>query len=632
MSALGGFAAVSFVPQSVVDAMIDAAWAVLWRPAILSGLFSVPTPLGTLKLDGGVRIHKPTVLLRASPADRVSVQVTGHARFSARLGSAAADVVLQLKATVDVPLSVTQKLSFDKAIIDLRGFALAAGQVDIVWSDVALDPSLRQALLGPELRDWLAARVREPIADKLQIPLPTDQMALAELSASLQGPTGLVILPYGKIGGVRALDGWLAVAIDNTGSPPPFTSDTTGDLAQIDPPTGSEPIPGLLSPQTIIALIDAQRLLAYFNANVEFALRILAPQVPSVHVDKLITVTIRSGGNFVGAGAGFDVHLTGRVDAPDPLPGWFPMTADIHVTVGVSAHALEYFVTQHVEVDAPLVLDVLNALASMFGVNFKEVIDDISHAPPLVGATGFVSGLFDLPGLDGVRVLLGLDSLRFEQDLVHFYGSVFPSLDATVPPPASDAGLIQPGAINIRQRFLTVSLESEFLRVDPTFLVRFDVRRGSDNRAVASGQVWSGSGADCALAPIDLWAPSNYYETSFNVVATVERPPGNPVEIRNGFINVTDKFDRRSPYARWWLWHYWYDKRHKPHRPHQLARRSAIHKTAIRERCRFCDRDDRHVNNMEALNKLPAPADPNYRGVLCPYCFTADEIARLSGR
>jgi len=57
---------------------------------------------------------------------------------------------------------------------------------------------------------------------------------------------------------------------------------------------------------------------------------------------------------------------------------------------------------------------------------------------------------------------------------------------------------------------------------------------------------------------------------------------------------------------------------------HYKMRLSAVHKTAIRERCLFCDTgDNRPVGSsgMQHFKTLPAPVEDGFRVKLCEYCF-----------
>jgi len=58
------------------------------------------------------------------------------------------------------------------------------------------------------------------------------------------------------------------------------------------------------------------------------------------------------------------------------------------------------------------------------------------------------------------------------------------------------------------------------------------------------------------------------------------------------------------------------------------VRMSAVHKTDIRRRCKFCDvaKDDRKLgpDGMEHFAALPPVAEDGFRVKLCEYCFGHD--------
>jgi hypothetical protein len=163
---------------------------------------------------------------------------------------------------------------------------------------------------------------------------------------------------------------------------------------------------------------------------------------------------------------------------------------------------------------------------------------------------------------------------------------------------------------------LTLQLDffGRFIR-DPTWRVRYVIRRISDGAEVDAGDVWAGP--DPFGGPIDLWEDANYLETEFAVELQVERPPGRARARSTESVKVLDLFDRAHPFARWRKTHFFV-------RGQSSIRLSAIHRTAIRERCAFGDTGTlrkRSTYVMEALDSVPPPTEDGFSDRLCPYCF-----------
>jgi hypothetical protein len=173
------------------------------------------------------------------------------------------------------------------------------------------------------------------------------------------------------------------------------------------------------------------------------------------------------------------------------------------------------------------------------------------------------------------------------------------------------------GAVKIRERFLRLSSTSELLRSDPTFWLRYRITRGSTGLEVAVGAAWSGT--DTFGPNIDLWDDAYVLETRFDVEVVAERPPGTMLSRYDGTIFVRDPLDRAHPFVRWRKLHYFTGGGSVP-----ITILSAVHKTAIRERCKFCDVREGQFGTpyvMQPLDSLPPPEQEDFSTRLCGYCF-----------
>jgi hypothetical protein len=185
---------------------------------------------------------------------------------------------------------------------------------------------------------------------------------------------------------------------------------------------------------------------------------------------------------------------------------------------------------------------------------------------------------------------------------------------------------VDPPSINIRDRFLRLSLPefwTPLLAADPTYRLVYQISRGSDGVPVLQGAGWSGS--ETFSEPLDLWDESVYFENSYNADIVLERPPGRELARTRLKISTIDLFDRTFPFVRWRKVHIWADPL-VPSGLQQKSRVSAIHKTLITERCKFCDAGSRtrpENYTLDHLDSLPPPSDPRFRDELCPYCFPA---------
>jgi hypothetical protein len=209
--------------------------------------------------------------------------------------------------------------------------------------------------------------------------------------------------------------------------------------------------------------------------------------------------------------------------------------------------------------------------------------------------------------------------LAIRPDLIGIFGEA--SVSTTFSEPSLDPTPNVVSGVPIRDRFLQLQFSSlggnRRLIVDPTFRVRYSIKRGSSGVEVASGVEWSGMEQPFG-AKVDLWDDANVMESSFSVELSVERPPGVEVARQSQSIAVIDLFDRTHPFVRWRKQHYFTGS------ATPATRLSAVHRTAIRERCRFCDTGTQRARDtylLEALDAIPTPDEAGFSTRLCKYCF-----------
>lgn len=616
MAALGGYLAVSYLAeQTVVDAL-DAVWRTSWQDATGKADWTATTPFGLLAASGVVAIDKPGIRFDAT-ANAASVELRGACRFTCTL----ADVVVggvhvEFNATVLLPVRIVPADNplFKKTILDLDGFTIEAGQLALTWFDGPIG-NAEPTFLGPEARAALTAELRRLAAPLLTIRLPTDQLYLAELALMTQGIPGSVILtPQIRLGQVRILAGWLAVGLDASSS----IGTTAGNAALIGPPPDPPPPGEAAMPQAGAGLanarliVDAPLLIAYLEANARLAVRFAVAAKPKVHPDT-DNISVRFEDDTI------IVHAFGTIDAPDPFPGNIAFTADVRIRPFIPANTRTVYasIKPKIDADTPFFLEILGTLADLFGADsFGELRRaNASQMAVLFG----VKISTKVPDAFGLYADLAARQLTIRPDFVGLFGEA--SLFTTFSEPDRDPTPTVYNFVGIRDRFLTLKLLNPRLVADPMFRVAWRIRRGSNGTEIASGTAWSGSERPFS-PPVDLWDDANILETSYTIETAAERPPGHVVAQNVQSLKVIDPLDRSHPFTRWRKLHFFTPTGPLPKQP--IIIHSAIHRTAIRERCKFSDlREGRFGTTyvMQPLDTLPAPEDPGFATRLCPYCF-----------
>lgn len=613
MADLGGYFAVSYVAEQVFTDALEALWRTGWREANGMTTWGADTPFGRLEASGGISLDKPGLAFLGA-ANAIEIRITGASRVALTLGgNAVGGVFIAFDAVLSLPITVTQEQVFEKAEVDLTGFTLDAAQLHLTWFDGPHDPNAETALLGQEARDSLANEVRNRAARYLTFRLPTDRLFLAELAVITKGvPGSVIITPLIKLGNARILDGWFALGIDATNS----VAATHGNAAGIGPPPDPPPPGAAPMPQadpgngSLRLIVDPTIALAYLSFNARLAVRLASAAHPHLHpnIDGIRVAleddTIVLSGN-------------GTVDEPDPFPGQMPFTATVRIRPFIPKNTSTVYasIKPDVRVDAPGFLKVLGAILDFFG---GDTFAQLRRANKNEMAVLFGVAVNDqkVPETFGVYASIKGRQVAIRPNLLGIYGEV--AVTTTFSEPKLDPAPTVRGAVGIRDRFLQLQLSGERLTVDPTFRVQYRIKRGSNGTEVASGATWSGTSEPFGTK-VDLWDDANVLETNFRIELAVERPPGTVLKQLVQRVNVLDPFDRSHPFVRWRKLHYFTGGGSRP-----LTILSAVHKTAIRERCKFCDvREGRFGTpyEMQALDILPAPEEEGFSTRLCEYCF-----------
>ncbi|QRM53308.1 hypothetical protein [Sinorhizobium sp. BG8] len=618
MPNLGGYLAVSYFAEHIFTDALDALWRTKWEEAHGSAEWSTGTPFGLLRAEGAVSLGKPALRFRGATND-VELHLTGACRFALTLeGNAAGGVFAEIDARVSVPIKLipAEVLLIDKTTLDLTGVALDVAELRLTWFDGPHDGNAEPAFLSAEARAALTDEFRRRAARYLTFHIPTDRIFTAELAVMTKGnPGSIIVMPFVRVGHLRVLDGWLAVGIDATST----VGETHGDAMLIGPPPDVPP-PGVTAmPQADAQnagarlIVDAATAIVYLKANAKFALLMAAATRPNLHPDmNSIDVSLQEDTVVLTA--------VGTIDAPDPFPGQIPFSAEIRIRpfIARSTRTLYASIKPKVQADTPFFLDLLAGIIDFFG---GDSFAQLRRANKSEMAAFFGVRIEEkVPDAPALTVRLEGRQLSVRPDFIGLFGEV--AMTTTYSEPRSDPTPSVVGGVHIREHFLSLRLTNWLLMIDPTFRIRYRVRRGSNGAELVSGTTWSGT-LQPFSEPIDMWDDANVLETFYTAELSVERPPGTVVAESVSKVNVIDPFDRSHPYVRWRKLHY-YTPTPAGHGPQPVPILSAVHRTAIRERCKFCDDRRSRFGTpyvMQALDAVPAPEEEGLSTRLCAYCF-----------
>jgi hypothetical protein len=421
----------------------------------------------------------------------------------------------------------------------------------------------------------------------------------------------VILPPFVKLGGCRVLNGWIAVGIDTIGAdngthgnvdaiglPPEVAPLGSAPIAQADPGDGS-----------LRLIFDVKVLLAILQLNAKLAVIVASATRPNVHPSPDVQVRIETDAIVI--------HASGTIDAPDPLPGTIPFTADISVRPFVGASDLWVYASMkpNIHADTPFWVDILAGIYDFFGGDAFEKLRKANRGEmPAIFRAKLRQSVPGLPQVDG---FIEGRQIVVRPDLVGFWG--VGGLHTWWSGPTEDLTPKVTGSLYVRERFLQLAFRHPVYEHDPTLRVLYTLRRPSDGIVLSSGMAWSGSSQPFG-DKIDVWDKANANDKFFEVDLVAERPPGTVIATNTHRIAVIDMFDRSHPFARFRKPHYLTGSRGVPF----SVIRSAVHRTDMHQRCRFCDAGIRsrwQNYEVEAIDSVPAPEREGFSSRPCPYCF-----------
>lgn len=618
MAELAGFLAVFYIGRDAIKRALDTVWRLRWKDARGKLSFSKSMLNRHVSVTGAFSFSQPSFLFLGSQ-NKVRLHLPYFARLDLQIdGASSGGAFIEVAPYIDVPIVGWQEYAFEKAMVDLSGFTIEVGDIQLTWYDTPMDGESSDIVLSVEFRQLLTEELRQRAKPFLTFPLPTDKLFLTQLALITSSGVAYNV-PNFKLGGIRILDEWLAVCINDD------KYDTSGNILDVEPPPAPPLQPGSISPlQFNSALIINSALLQnYLVYNATTALTLALGARKDIHPIGAPLVAIDNDA--------IQIRTSGTIDAPDPLPGTIPFSATMSIGLRVSGDWFYASVSPNIDIDVPWFVDVLTSIADFFGA---DVFAKLRRANRGSLATLFRSNFaINVPEFEDLHVGMRALGVVLRPRLTGIYGtaSVYlhdPKQSAYKkhPSPPTELRIDQALSVHIRDRFFQLGFSHEqepLLSIDPTYRLTYQVRRSSDGRPIIEGTTWSG--APTFGPPIDLWDPFTYLEKNLEFIVVLERPPGNElVRSRpNSKTEIIDLFDRSHPYARWRHTVAWHDSKTQPPKTHYYVRLSAIHKTKISERCKFADTGARRPERYElqSLDKLPAPLNANFSSRLCPYCF-----------
>ena len=625
MPQLGGFFAVTYVAESLFQDGLTALWGEHYDEAGGGVSWTFETGRGRLEADGGYWMDRPNVTFDGA-ADSLRLRLSGAARLSLRLAdNALGGAFIGFSSTIRLRPEIGPiKLKYIEVdALDFQDFSFDAVELQVTWFDGPHQAQADDVVFSAELRKALADETRARAAKFLAFELPTKALYSQETALMTKGVPGAIILtPSIRFDALRILDGWIAVGINSTSG----IRTTNGDQAAIGPPPEAPPdVPGGMAQappggENVRIIMDAPATHAYLEANAKLAMKFAEARNPKMH-PKTVSVAL--------ADDTFSVHITGMHDAPDPFPG-VDFTADIGVRAYVGNTFIYAVVKPSIHIDTNWLEEIFIAIKEFFaGGDLFGAIDRANQTERAVIGPSKLLHQHSVPGLSRITISAFANRLNIRPGAG--YIGIFGTIKLSEKPYEPNLGDTGPDfwkQASIRDRFLDPTPGATRLRVDPTFLQRIRVTRGSDGSEVASTWGWTirGNPPPGILGNrVDFWAPENWLETSYTVEMTVERPPGTIAGHEIARVAVADVFDRSRPYVRWRKRLVQADGVEDP--PPWTTVLSAVHQTALPGRCKFSDwRSRGHWPSMyryDTLTELPPADQPDgeFSSRRCPYCF-----------
>jgi hypothetical protein len=655
MSSHGNFGAAVYVREALINDVVKAAhfrYGDSFRKSISHTLSLGET---SVVVSGAVFVQTPHVTLRAADT-KARVTLSGWARLRLKTWNVDEACVANLNAELLVPLVLDGvEAGWDKVFLDLSAFDLVSATVAVPWVSPLPGVHAPALALNAEFRQLLVDAIRPMAKRILRINVPIEMLAQMQLSLAAQS---LPYYPQIRIQSVMVMDGALAVGFDLFTGP---TRETTGDMnALVQPWTewatrfaAERASAGILQSSTspdevqIIVAIEPSMFLKYAGLNLKLQVkRISFPE--DIRVDEVALTLIPGAANLF-------LRLTVHHD--DPFP-------DDHIRVSTGLVPMPSYILM-LNTDASFfsggslegLLDVVTGLVTdyirlMAKNSIGGAVRGANWAFATAGFRGDLPGATGSPGkakvsvthagtaIDPDFVLVGIRAEVFASNSTETHetsdgSSVFgvgmssvidnpnilPSFDVIWTHTSSTVG------IPIRSRMLRLEVPAHpTLLRDPSLRIAWEITIHKQDGTVGifSQDGWSDDPGARAIV-VDLWSEEFYFADRLDLRCAHYRPPSGELAVSQVTVTISDRFRRDFPFVRWYREVSWTATENGKRVPKSKLRSSAVHKTDIRQRCKFCDagRNDSRVigSNKQYFTEIPVPSAEPYRTTLCEYCF-----------
>jgi len=683
MARHAGFAAAATLTQGLANDIASSYVTYGVGPLFFPLPQTVSVGSTTVTFAGLIQLLAPTLEFHANPGNAVTVHFSFLSTFRAQVnGQPMQSWVVRWDATVSVPLLTTIQgtqivLGINAAQVVLLPLTLTQQQ------GPAIPPEILSALQSTQLAAAITAAVNQLPPITVSPPMLNTQinyvqpLDIKETKVSLFDWFTINLTVSNIV--LRVLEGAVTVAVD-------FAGYTSGDPNQLVDLTevggnGSTYVQTVtestdLSDTAILVKLAEQpggSLALVFNMNVvtQVVERQVSPQVRGTPVAKQVVLQSVAANysvfnkplrgpedglalSFMAASMGVDASGVAYIqpflrtyDGPTNFiqdDTWHFSVGDVEIGIPIWAELL---------IGIAQVLTLIGGLVGVFvaAMNirgllpfFDDLITSINDAfakadPGNIGSNvqgKLQSGAFGgalpppwiqpMPGLTAPRFDGMIKNISVTFDTIDIAINTWIDWDDRTPPPI---GVITPqsvGAWQIEPFAISLKLRSDYEKLGGSaILVRWDVRRSDTNQSVAS--VVKAYNDPSGNGPVIVHHSEELYlVNAFNVTCTATLTLGSQVgEIFSASqtIVINDALDRRRKFAHW-----------GPHVVHIMnkgtdnqwwthIRRSKIHRTAVRARCRELKRRLAYRGIVTYQDGLPFPWDQlnENRGPLCEYCF-----------
>ncbi len=675
MSFDGGFGAVVWVRGALVRDLLAAIHFNQSRAFATSVSRTFVVAGTTVTVSGDVSLDAPNVALRRVDG-AARVDLTAWARLTVSGGAQQEQCVVKLTAQVLAPFAFDPPTPFlvRNTFLDLSQFTVVSADVEVPWTSVDPAVQVNQLSLDPAFVDFLVDTLRPLAQSRLRIALPIDAVD----RMAMQANAALALVPNARPAAVFVHDDCLAVCVDLfDGS----TLISPGDVNALEQPwdgwaarkTEQQTLaqrPFVVSPNDVqvVVAVNAGILQRYATLDARLQLqKAIGDSGADVRIDDF---RISLGRGEVD----FTVTATGQ--APDP----FPAVSGSGLIAIVPMHDFIFLLRTDADFSSSGLVGLFDdatglltgLLRSALAGAAVDAVRRVNFMLPQAGFSGDLPFAGGSPGnaqlgvkLEGLAVdpgfaLIGLMARVFRNEfqsdpllddptaVPRVEVAVLPRPDGQLPTYAASKhplmgkrldsgmhliGIGGPLVAHIRDRHLRFSVaDHPALRQIAALRLRWILTSGPAD-APTLERVLADDWLDAAgsrAADVDLWDPELNGVRSITVTAAWYTPPFDPgrlVASNSRDVSVFDRFDRTHPFARWTR-----SIQLKMPAPDEsgvittqvieVDRPSAVHKTAMTERCRFSDAGfEPRFGRIEALDALPAPEVPDLRSSLCEFCF-----------